>query len=198
MSWQTLGVRVNCRFNEVSSWWRHNHILENAWRLLSWQYQFHLHLVRMCCKKRTVYLNTVQEYTMALSCVMTSSVIFLKSYMSKSICTETMLKLSNTLALEYCVNYFLTIDGLYNGANCKFISSGCWDMFLLMLNFDFWFGQEVKVKLGSPFCKYILTINDVYNGAKNVNLPLAVVEIWFCEILNFDFRFGQEVKVKLG
>ena len=79
----------------------------------------------MCCKKRTVYLNTVQEYTMALSCVMTSSVIFLKSYMSKSICTKTMLKLSNTLALEYCVNYFLTIDGLYNGANCKFISSGC-------------------------------------------------------------------------
>ena len=76
----------------------------------------------MCCKKRTVYLNTVQEYTMALPCVMTSSVIFLKSYMSKSICTETML---NSLALEYCVNYFLTIDGLYNGANCKFISSGC-------------------------------------------------------------------------
>ena len=75
--------------------------------------------------KRTVYLNTVQEYTMALSCVMTSSVIFLKSYMSKSICTETMLKLCNTLALEFCVNYFLTIDGLYNGANCKFISSGC-------------------------------------------------------------------------
>ena len=52
---------------------------------------------------------------MALSCVMTS-VIFLKSYMSKSICTETMLKLSNTLALEYCVNYFLTINDLYNGA----------------------------------------------------------------------------------
>ena len=36
-----------------------------------------------------------------------------------------MLKLSNTLALEYCENYFLTIDGLYNGANCKFIFSGC-------------------------------------------------------------------------
>ena len=38
--------------------------------------------------------------------------------------------------------------------------------FFLMLNFDFWFGQEVKVKLGSPFCKYILTINDVYNVQK--------------------------------
>ena len=141
MSWQTLGVRVNCRFNEVSSWWRHNHILENVWRLLSWQYQFHLQntyifCVRMCCKKRTVYLNTVQEYTMELSCVMTSSVIFLKSYMSKSICTDTMLKLSNTLALEYCVNYLFTIDGLYNGANCKFISSGCWHM--IFLNIKLW------------------------------------------------------------
>ena len=82
-------------------------------------------MLECVAKKRKVYLNTIQQFTMALSCVMTSSVIFLKSYMSKSICTETMLKLSNTLALEYCVNYFLTIDGLYNGANCKFISSGC-------------------------------------------------------------------------
>ena len=31
-----------------------------------------------------------------------------------------------------------------------------------------------------------------------MNLPLAVVEIWFCLIVNFNFRFGQEVKVKLG
>ena len=79
----------------------------------------------ICFIFKIPYLNTIQQFTMALSCIMTSSVIFLKSYMSKSICTETMLKLSNTLALEYCVNYFLTIDGLYNGANCKFISSGC-------------------------------------------------------------------------
>ena len=50
-------------------------------------------------------------------------------------------------------------------------------IFLKILNFDFRFGQEVKVKLGSPFCKYFLTINDLYNGAKIVNLPLAVVEI---------------------
>ena len=35
------------------------------------------------------------------------------------------------------------------------------------------------------------------NGAKIVNLPLAVVDMFFL-ILNFDFRFGQEVKVKLG
>ena len=47
------------------------------------------------------------------------------------------------------------------------------------LNFDFRFGQEVKVKLGSLFYQYFLTINDLYNGAKIVNLPLAVVEIWF-------------------
>ena len=56
LSGQTRGVRVNFRFNQVSSWWRHNHILENVWRLLSWQYQFHLQntytfCVRMCCKK---------------------------------------------------------------------------------------------------------------------------------------------------
>ena len=71
--------------------------------------------------------------------------------------------------------------------------------FVLIVNFDFRFGQEVKVKLGSLFCKYFLTINDLYNGAKIVNLPLAVVEIWFfLKIFNFDFRFGQEVKVKLG
>ena len=35
-------------------------------------------------------------------------------------------------------------------------------------------------------------------SAQIVNLPLAVVEIWFFVIVNFDFRFGQEVKVKLG
>ena len=52
-------------------------------------------------------------------------------------------------------------------------------MIVLILNFDFRFGQEVKVKLGSPFCKYFLRINDLYNSAKIVNLPLAVVEIGF-------------------
>ena len=47
------------------------------------------------------------------------------------------------------------------------------------LNFDFRFRQEVKVKLGSLFYQYFLTNNDLYNGAKIVNLPLVVVEIWF-------------------
>ena len=70
--------------------------------------------------------------------------------------------------------------------------------FFLIVNFDFRFGQEVKVKLGSPSCKYFLTINDLYNGSKILNLPLVVVEIWFVLILNFEFRFGQEVKDKLG
>ena len=49
--------------------------------------------------------------------------------------------------------------------------------FFKILNFDFRFGQEVKVKLGSLHYQYLLTINDLYNGAKIVNLPLAVVEI---------------------
>ena len=69
---------------------------------------------------------------------------------------------------------------------------------LKKLNFEFRFGQEVKVKLWSLFYKYFLTIKDLYKGAKIVNLALAVVEIWFVLIVNIDFRFGQEVKVKLG
>ena len=44
-------------------------------------------------------------------------------------------------------------------------------------NFDFRFRQEVKVKLGSLFYQYFLTNNDLYNGAKIVNLPLVVVDI---------------------
>ena len=59
-----------------------------------------------------------------------------------------------------------------------------------------WSGS--KGQIGVTFCKYFLTINDLYNGAKIVNLPLAVVEICFFLIVNYDFRFGQEVKVKLG
>ena len=100
----------------------------------------------------------------------------------------------------FCKYFFLTINDLYNGAkivNLPLAVVEIW--FFLIVNFDFRFGQEVKVKLGSLFCKYFLTINDLYNGAKIVNLPLAVVEIWFfVKIFNFDFRFGQEVKVKLG
>ena len=46
----------------------------------------------------------------------------------------------------------------------------------IFLLFNFRFGQEVKVNLGSPFCNY-LTIDDLYNGAKIVNLPIVFVEI---------------------
>ena len=48
---------------------------------------------------------------------------------------------------------------------------------LKILNIDFQFGQEVKVKLGLLFYKYFLTNNDLYNGGKIVNLPIVVVEI---------------------
>ena len=203
LSWQTLGVRVNCRFNEVSSLWRHNHILENAWRLLWWQYQFHLQntytfCVRMCCKKRTVYLNTVQEYTMALSCVMTS-VIFLKSYMSKSICTETMLKLSQHIGSRILCKLFflqLTVCTMVQIVNLFLLVVDM--IFWNFLNFDVGFGQEVKVKMGSPFCKYFWKLTICTIVQKIVNLRLLVVEICFFLMLNFDFWFGQEVKVKLG
>ena len=33
------------------------------------------------------------------------------------------------------------------------------------------------MKLGHLFCKYFLTINDLYNGENDTNLPFAVVEI---------------------
>ena len=49
-------------------------------------------------------------------------------------CTETMFKWPNTLAVEY---FFFSTSG---------------------------FDRKKKVKLGSPLCKYLLTINDLYNG----------------------------------
>ena len=55
-----------------------------------------------------------------------------------------------------------------------------------------WIGSKGQIGVNF-FVNIFLTINDLYNSAKIVNLPLAVVEIWF-----FYFRFGQEVKVKLG
>ena len=64
-----------------------------------------------------------------------------------------------------------------NGAMIVNLPLAVVDMFFEIFNFNFRFGQEVNVKLGSPICKYFLTINDLYSGAKIVNLPLAVVEI---------------------
>ena len=83
--------------------------------------------------------------------------------------------------------------------NCEFTSCGCWDMiFLRILNFDFRFGQEVKVKLGHFFINIFWQLTICTMVQQKCNLPLVVVEIWFFVILHFDFRFGQEVKVKLG
>ena len=71
---------------------------------------------------------------------------------------------------------FLTINRLYNGAKIVNLPLAIVEILLFFLNIklDFRFGQQVKVKLGSPFCKYFLKINDQYNGAKIVNLPLVV------------------------
>ena len=73
---------------------------------------------------------------------------------------QTMLKLRSTSALKML--FFSTLLRYHS---------------FLILNFDFQFRQEVKVKLGSPSCKDLFTTNDLYNSAKIVNLPLAVVEI---------------------
>ena len=71
--------------------------------------------------------------------------------------------------------------------------------FVLIVNFEFRFGQEVKVKLGSLSYKYFLTINDLYNDVQKVlNLPLGVVEIWFCLILNFELPVWTGSKGQIG
>ena len=72
-------------------------------------------------------------------------------------------------------NKIWTINDLYNGA--KIVIYLLWMIFLI-LNFDFRFGEEVKVKLGSPFGKcFDDNINDLYNGSKIVKLPFVVDEI---------------------
>ena len=52
---------------------------------------------------------------------------------------------------------------------------------MIFFNSKFWLPVWTgsKGQLGSLFCKYFLTINDLYNGAKILNLLLAVAEIWF-------------------
>ena len=81
-----------------------------------------------------------------------------------------------------------------------------WIYLLRLLRYDFfnsklwlpvWTGSKGQIGVNF-FVNIFLKINDLYNSAQIVNLPLAVVEIWFFVIVNFDFRFGQEVKVKLG
>ena len=57
--------------------------------------------------------------------------------------------------------------------------------------------RRTKGQIGVNFDTYFMTINDLYNGAKSVHLPLGCWDMIFV-ILNFHFRFGQKVKVKLG
>ena len=84
------------------------------------------------------------------------------------------------IVVTFFVNIFLRITDLYNSAQIVNLALAVVEIwFVLIVNFGFRFGQEVKVKLGSLFCKYFSTINDLYNGVKIVNLPVVVVEIWF-------------------
>ena len=72
-----------------------------------------------------------------------------------------------------------------------------YDLFKI-LNFDFRFGQEVKVKLGHffIFCFWQLTICTMEEKLWFYLLRLLRYDLF--KIFNFDFRFEQEVKVKLG
>ena len=54
-----------------------------------------------------------------------------------------------------------------NGAKIVNLPLAVVDMFFEIFTFDFRFRQEEKVKFGPPFCKYFLTINDLYNGENN-------------------------------
>ena len=70
------------------------------------------------------------------------------------------------------------INNVFENVTIMSIKISCTETMLKLPNsrifllFNFRFGQEVNVKLGSPLCKYFLTINDLYNGAK-----IVVVEI---------------------
>ena len=59
--------------------------------------------------------------------------------------------------------------------------------FLKIFNFDFRFGQEVKVKLGSLFYQYFLTINDLYNGTINGSIvqKLWIYLLWLLRKIEF-------------
>ena len=62
-----------------------------------------------------------------------------------------------------------------------------WIYLLWLLRYDFFLNIKLwlpvwtgsKGQIGVTFCKCFWAINDLYNGAKIGNLPLAVVEIWF-------------------
>ena len=68
----------------------------------------------------------------------------------------------------------------------------------IILNFDFRFGREVKVKLGHFFVNIFWQLTIFTMVQQNLIYLLRLFRYDFFNILNFDFRFGQEVKVKLG
>ena len=55
--------------------------------------------------------------------------------------------------------------------------SGVVKMSTIHYEWEPWQYEILTVKLGPRFCKYFLTINDLYNGAKSCNSPPVVVEI---------------------
>ena len=70
--------------------------------------------------------------------------------------------------------------------------------FFLIVNFNFRFGQEVKVKLGHFFVNIFWQLTICTMVQKLWIYLLRLLRYDFFKIFNFDFRFGQEVKVKLG
>ena len=57
--------------------------------------------------------------------------------------------------------------------------AGATDVWDVCTNVNLRHRWDIMVRQFSRACKDFLTINDWYNGANIVNLPLAVVEIWF-------------------
>ena len=71
--------------------------------------------------------------------------------------------------------------------------------FFKIFNFDFRFGQEVNVKLGSLFDINIFWQTTICTMVQKLWIYLLwLLRYDLFKIFNFDFRFGQEVKVKLG
>ena len=71
-------------------------------------------------------------------------------------------------------------------------------IFFKILNFDFRFGQEVKVKLGHFFIIFFWQLTICTMEEKWWFYLLRLLRYDLFKIFNFDFRFEQEVKVKLG
>ena len=84
------------------------------------------------------------------------------------------MKLGSTL-----FKYFLIINDLYNGAKIVNLPRVVVEniFFNIKRLLPVWTGNRNKSQIWVTFCIFFLIINDLYNGAKFVNLPLVVVEI---------------------